>query len=204
MINKKKYIAMGLLSITISIVAVGYTVSSFTSKDTVINNFKVADLGIKIYEKDENWNEANGNWEDNEGNWSEEGKESSLGGTITKKVKVKNINTADAFIRVTLHPRWVDENGEPWMGDTGNIKFNLNESSNWTDKEEDGYYYYKPLVKSGEFTNELLREVQLNINDENFKNRYEGKTLIIDVKAEAVVAVPNETYDIAWNNSIGK
>ena len=51
------------------------------------------------------------------------------GSNINKKVSIKNTGKSSELIRVSLIPRWVDENENPWAGDSNLIQLNLNENN---------------------------------------------------------------------------
>ena len=150
----------------------------FTDSDQVTNNFNLATIDINTEESftpSENWN----------------------GDKYEKIVKVKNESTADALIRISINPRWVDENENSWAGDISFIKLNFSDSNKWMNGN-DGYYYYNEIVPKGETTDEILNSVQLNI-PQNLKERYKGKTVIIDVDSEAIQAT-EEGYKAIWKN----
>lgn len=150
----------------------------FTDSDQVTNNFNVATVDIDTEESftpPESWD----------------------GSVYEKLVKVKNHSTADALIRISINPRWVDENENPWAGDISFIQLNFSNSSKW-ENGNDGYYYYKEIVPKDKSTESILESVQLNI-PENLKARYKGKKVIIDVDSEAVQAT-QDGYKATWGN----
>ncbi|MDO5040362.1 hypothetical protein [Clostridium sp.] len=150
----------------------------FTDSDQVTNNFNLATIDINT---DESFTPAE--------NWN--------GDKYEKIVKVKNESTANALIRISINPRWVDENENPWVGDINFIQLNFSDSNKWMNGN-DGYYYYNEILPKGETTDEILNSVQLNI-PQNLKERYKGKTVIIDVDSEAVQAT-EEGYKAIWKN----
>ena len=153
--------------------------------DEAVNNFAA---GVKI-SVDE------GNFTDKD-NWN--------GNQTEKSVKIPNQGSTPAFIRVAIVPRWVDESNNPWPGDVSsnvvnieyaNIIYNENTKyAGWLNGG-DGYYYYKDIVPGGKSTKEIIKSVSLNT--ENINKQYIGKTLIVDVKAEAVEA-SKEAYSAVW------
>lgn len=181
--NKKKICTLVISSVIfIGVVCiVGNSVSSFTSKDEIVNTFNLGSVDIEI----------------DEGNWEDVGN-AEFEKTYDKKVKIQNTGKSDSYIRVALIPRWVNEDGSPWMGDTSGVTLTLSSSlEKWTEKKSDNYYYYKEAVKPGDNTDELLSNIFIKV-DGNLKDRYEGKTLIIDVKAEGVLATDGKDYITAW------
>lgn len=153
-------------------------------RDEAVNNFAA---GVKISVDEDGFKDKN--------NWT--------GNKTNKIVTIPNQGSTPALIRVAIVPRWVDESNNPWPGDVSSNVVNIEyaNSSSWL-KDNDGYHYYKSIVPGGTSTNEIIKSVSLNIFDDNgnFKpgyDQYEGKTLIVDVKAEAVEA-SQEAYSKVW------
>lgn len=80
--------------------------------------------------------------------------------TIPKKVTVKNTGPNDCYVRVLV----TFSNSQ--MEDACSIDYN---DKYWTKHNEDGYWYYKHLLKSGETTEPLFKTVTIssdvNAND---------------------------------------
>ncbi len=180
----KKFILLFVVSLIciVSIQRISY--AFLTSKDIKVNEFNLGSININI---EENFKEPT--------NWH--------GTTHTKKVQIKNIGKSQALIRVCIIPRWVDEKENPWAGDTSGVTLNY---INTIDKNEigenkwvygnDNYYYYNSVVEKNSKTSELLESVSVEI-DENLKERYKDKKLVIDVKAEAIQAT-KDAYKASW------
>ena len=147
-------------------------------KDEAVNNFAA---GVKISVDEGDFTDKD-NWEGNK---------------TDKIVKIPNQGSTPAFIRVAIVPRWVDENNNPWPGDVSSniVDIEYANSGSWLNGG-DGYYYYNDIVPGGESTNEIIKSVLLNTN--NINEQYKGKTLIVDVKAEAVEA-SQEAYNAVWS-----
>lgn len=187
----KKNIKLSIMLIAMLVSVVGIIVGTnayFSSKDEVTNAFVSGDVDIEVdeeFDPPKNWN----------------------GGSYDKKVKVKNNGNVNTLIRVAIVPRWIDENENAWAGDTNIIKLNwasaniadasTSESNKWIDGG-DGYYYYNTLVPKDGSTEILLDSVSADIPKE-LQDRYTGKKLIVDVKAEAVQAT-KEAYEKTWSN----
>lgn len=152
----------------------------FTDNVSKTNKFNTGNVNIEIEEEFTPPTDWNGN-------------------SHEKLVKIQNNSTAPALIRVSIQKRWVDENKNPWAGDTNFIKLNFsnNEGNTWIDGG-DGYFYYNKILNQGEVTNAILDSVKLEIPEE-LKDRYLGKKVIIDVKTEAVQATV-DGYNAAWKN----
>lgn len=187
--KKRKIFIIIALMMIVSFGAVGKTSASFFGSDSVDNEFLT---GTVIHEIDEKFEAEMGNEK------------------VTKEVKLKNNSTADTFMRAAIVPEWVDEKGNPWAGDTSLVKINYTNiadsykgSSNKWIKGTEGngsiqYYYYDSIIKEGDETSLLIDSVEYNIPD-SLKDRYRGKTLVIKVKSEIVVA-REDALNKAWND----
>ena len=133
--NRFFKVLIGFIIIT-SIFSITVFAKYFTSSDNVVNNFGTGSISVKIAERfkqNETWN----------------------GNEISKNVKVKNTGDNGELVRVSITPRWIDEDGNPWPGDTNLVTLNLknivdssnkdkNEGNLWIDGK-DGYYYSSVL-----------------------------------------------------------
>lgn len=183
----KKYrkITLGILALLVCFGVVAVTYAYFTAKDEISNQFVAGNVDIDI---------------------DEEFTPDNFGGT--KKVEIKNNSTVPALIRVAIIPRWIDKKNEQWIGDVSNVQLTYNKDNiinspnnspekRWVDGG-DGYFYYNTIVPQNENTSELLSTVSANIEDD-LKDMYEGKTLVVDVKAEAVQAT-KAAYEATWSS----
>jgi alternate signal-mediated exported protein len=165
--------ALLLILIVISIISVTVLGKGFTSIDSVNNNFSIGSVETEI---DENF-DAPKEWD---------------GSNISKLVSIKNTGKSDEFVRVSIIPRWIDENENPWTGDSNLIQLNLDEDNvialnkddinNLWVYGEDGYFYYMAKLKSGKSTKGAI--------EDSLKEKYNGKKIKIDVNVEAIQ--PNE------------
>lgn len=187
----RKRIKVGAISILLLICIVTVqkiSYASLTSKDKVINTLNLGDINIEVIEMftpPKDWN----------------------GDEYSKAVKIKNDSTSPALIRVSIIPRWIDEKGNAWPGDTNLVTLNYETNNiianqNTTENNKwiygnDNYYYYNTIVANGEETQQILKSVRANIPEE-LKERYKNKTLIVDVKAEAVQAT-KDAYKKTWS-----
>ena len=169
--------------IVISIISVTVLGKGFTSIDSVNNKFSIGSVETEI---DENF-DAPKEWD---------------GSNISKLVSIKNTGKNDEFVRVSIIPRWIDEDENPWTGDSNLIQLNLDEDNvialnkddinNLWVYGEDGYFYYMAKLKSGKSTKELLKSVEIKKDsiEDSLKEKYNGKKIKIDVNVEAIQ--PNE------------
>lgn len=177
------------------------TYANLTATDTAINNLSTGNVDIEIHKN------------------GLENEEIRDGSEVTKNVEITNNSKSPALIRVAIVPRWVDENNNPWPGDTSIVKINFanlatdenntgsNQEGKWLKDSEGEFYYYNSIVPTGE-TLPIIESVSAEIPP-NLKDRYEGKKLIVDVKSEAVLAAknPNGTgaiYEKTWTNVQGE
>ena len=154
-----------------SVVMVRPSLAVFTSQDSEINEFETGNVDIEIIEDFPKCTIPNEN------------------NNCQKSVKIQNVTSkTDAIIRVAIIPYWQDEQGNAWPGDVSSSVVRLNFAQNYSDSwvdGGDGYHYYNQLVSANEETEQLLSSVTVTI-PQGLENRYEDKTLIVDVKAEAV------------------
>ena len=102
--------ALLLILIVISIISVTVLGKGFTSIDSVNNNFSIGSVETEIDEKLDSPKE----WD---------------GSNISKLVSIKNTGKSDEFVRVSIIPRLIDEDENPWTGDSNLIKLNLDEDN---------------------------------------------------------------------------
>lgn len=179
-IIRKAYKVLICGVIIVSVFSVTVFAKYFTSLDQKVNKFGVGSIEAKIAEKFET-------------------PESFSGEQINKNVKVENTGKNDELIRVSIIPRWVDENGNPWPGNTNLLTLNLenvinlsdlsdNDKNLWIDGN-DGYYYYSSKLPhatdediSKELSEKITPEERYNESliknaNGNFKNNYTTEIL---------------------------
>lgn len=163
--NKKFKITL----VALVVIASGCFASNafFTSANKEINNFKVATYSIETKEdfkpKD---------------SWRTE--------AIKKEVWAENNGTTQAYIRIKIVPFWKD--GLPTeVNGNETVKLNISDSKLW--KKIGGYYYYKKILKPGEKTECLLKDVKINSDLNKINNNYNIKNLSIDVFTESIIHV---------------
>lgn len=185
---KKKVIALSSIAIITLVIVIGVTLAHFTSKDSVVNVFNTGSIEAIPEEKVEV-------------------------GTTMKEVLVRNTGDNECFVRVSITPRWVDENGNPWAGDVSsnvvqlgfnndNIVIGPESEDNWTAdkwiKGKDEYYYYTSKLPVDAVTSDLLSKVEIDLNKVDYPEDYDGKTLKVDVKVEAVQTT-QYAYRTVWS-----
>ena len=131
---KGKYgIAIALnAAIICAVVISGGTTAYLMCKDSALNIFPV---GSQVSAIDESWDPP---------------ETMTAGKKYTKKVCVKNTGTVDCYVRVFAEPE------DAGMSNSVSIDWN---TDNWTEKQSDGYYYYKSVLSPGEKTKPLFTTI---------------------------------------------
>ena len=197
----KKFMIGALVAATLigAVALTSGTYATLTATDSVTNNLSTGSIDIEVNENEfvdkEIWN----------------------GSKADKLVQITNNSKSPALIRVAIIPRWVDENDNPWPGDTSIVDIEFNNDSiidsntiptvptnKWVKSNDSEYYYYAEIVpspspdpeKPGEMiyhpTEAIIKSIKVEVPPE-LENRYEGKKLIVDVKSEAVLAAPKDS-----------
>ena len=181
--NKKKW--GGLIGVTCVVIIsfIGLSNANYASKDEKTNKFQAGHVDIEIqevYTAPEKW----------------------TGEDHIKNVSIKNKSNVNTLLRAAIVPRWVDENGAAWAGDASCVDITYAKEK-WIKDTTTGYYYYNEIVKEEDSTKALIESVKANIPTE-LQERYKGKKLIIDVKAETVIAKTKDSsnkyaFETAWS-----
>lgn len=147
----------------------------FTSSDSLTNKLIIGNVQANIAE---DFNPNN-----------------SLQKETVKKVKIENTEKNDELVRVSIIPRWVDENGNPWLGDTSFVHLNFNTNNvvslNDIDKVKkdewingnDGYYYYSSILKhaknisDGENDRNIAPQERYEKSNDNTKQNFTSQLL---------------------------
>ena len=111
------------------------------------------------------------------------------GDCISKKVRVQNKGTIDAYIRIALTPEFTGLK-EGVVPDYGLVSWELGE--NWV-KGTGGWYYYIKVVDPEKSTENLIEKVCFS---KDMGNDYQGMTFTLDVKAEAIQVEHGAALDV--------
>lgn len=178
---KKRILVVAALVICVAIAATG-TLAYFTATGTARNVITSGGISIAIEEKTQSGDALV--------DFPKEGLTGIMPGTSASKiVKIKNIGTSEAWIRVKVESSITNADGE-LLPDTlrGGISvMEFRTLSGWT-KGADGYYYYNKPVAAGASTTELLREVSFA---PEMGNEYQGCTAQLLISAQAVQTANN-------------
>lgn len=80
--------------------------------------------------------------------------------SYTKEVAVKNDGSVECYVRMFA------EIESPDVAEKLTVNYN---NDGWTEKQEDGYYYYKNRLKPGEKTAPLFTEITANHDTDEFQ-----------------------------------
>lgn len=172
---KKKLLMLSAVAICLAIFAAG-SLAYFTSQDTAHNVITTGGVEIRLNE----WANADRTepFKDLEGMMP--------GVSVTKIAEVENTGTADAWVRVLVKKDvTVKEQTEVAPSDDL-ITLDLNDAF-WT-LGNDGYLYYKDILKPGETTEPIFTKVGFA---PEMGNEFQGATVTVDVLAQAVQTAHN-------------
>lgn len=151
--KEKRIILILVLILFVSII--GFTIAYFMRSVSVENEFNTKDFETTAYEEfvsPNNWLPCD---------------------ETPKTITVTNTGNVDAAVRISMQEKWVNANGNVISGlidSNGNLTNNTNsehaaiiniaDDCNW--QEDNGYYYYKHILKPGETTTALTDSVTFN------------------------------------------
>ena len=169
---KKKLLILSLLAICIATLAAG-SLAYFTANGTAHNVITTGGVAIELHE-----------WADEDKTKPFEDLTDVMPGTaVTKLAEVENTGANDVWVRVKLDVA-VLLDGEKLS--TEPVELDIN-TDDWT-RGEDGYYYYKSILKADETTAPIFTTVSFA---SGMGNEYQNATATVDVSAEAVQSANN-------------
>lgn len=86
--------------------------------------------------------------------------EFNAGESYEKKVTVKNDGSVPCYVRMFA------EIEDPDMADSVTIDFN---DDDWTEKQQDGFYYYKKVLRMSDFTSPLFTDIKAEADMSDFR-----------------------------------
>lgn len=107
------------------------------------------------------------------------------GVTFDKFPQVQNVKSVPCYVRMFA------DVGDSDVNEFLTINF---ESSKWTTKQDDGYYYYTEILEPGSTSEPLFTTVSISENADESK----FKDFDILIYAESVQSEGYETYEDAW------
>lgn len=174
---KKKLFACACIAICFSIVAYG-TTAYFSYQDTATNVITAGDVKIDLQE----WALPDGGGEPVP---FEDVMDVMPGMEVSKIVQIKNIGGQAAWVRISLEKSIVLADGMEGEVDLSFVSYDLN-TQYWT--EQNGYYYYNTILKSGETTKPLFTKVTFS---PDMSNLYQHSKAKIEVDAQATQVIHN-------------
>ena len=139
--NKKPLIAVLVLFLVI-----GFTFALFNSSSKYDNNFNVGEYNVVTNETIT----APDDW--------------MPGDTISKSITATNNGDIDVAFRVKYTESWEDSNGNDITATvpSGTVMFNFTNQNEWIYNSNDGYYYYKYVIKPNDVTSSFISGITLN------------------------------------------
>lgn len=139
--GKSKVMIAGYLVLVCSVLMCGSTLAYFIHHDMALNRFVV---GSQVSEINELWTPP---------------AEMKKGSEYTKRVTVKNTGTAECYVRVFAE--MMDDSAARSVTADWN-------TADWTEKQTDGYYYYRKVLAPGESTAPLLTKLTSSADLQDF------------------------------------
>ena len=140
--RKTKVVMAGYVVLICAVAGCGGTAAYLTHHAAATNEFVV---GSQVSSVDETWTPPAG---------LESGK------TYTKEVRVANTGTTACYVRVMA------EVSNPQTAKCLSIDWNRQQ---WTERQPDGYYYYKSVLPAGSKTEPLFTKVTATDNISDFE-----------------------------------
>ena len=180
---KKRIVAIAVIGICLAVVGYG-TLAFFTDEAVAHNVITTSGINIEIVQTQRD--DATGTEVPSP---DEPLRGVMPGQRVSKIVTVKNNEQSSAaWIRVMVNVTGQFADGTAMMPDQIQvISFEPN-ATYWLYDEDEGYYYHKEPVGSGEQTAPLFKEVKFATE---MGNEFQGCTVYIDVSAAAVQAANN-------------
>lgn len=170
--NKKSILALAMMVLLLT-VSVGGTIAYLAaSTEPVVNIFTPGELKNKVEEE--------------------------FDFDTKKNVKISNTGTVDAYVRAAVIVTWKDPDGNvygklPVAGT--DYQMVMGESTKWTVKQEDGFYYYKGAVAAGKATDTLISQcIQL-------VEAPDGYSLSVEIISNSVQAEPDTAVKELWGET---
>ena len=173
--NKKKIFSLAVVLICLSVLGTG-TLAYFTDSTTAHNVITTGNIDIELIET-----KADGSaFEDVIGVMP--------GMEVDKIVQVSNEGSNEAWVRVAVAKQITLANGKLSENDENLIiRYNLGDApEQWT--HQGNYYYYNSILKPGELTTPLFKDV---LFDKKMGNEYQNSTAQVYVYVEATQVANN-------------
>ena len=174
----KKLVTLFISLLLISIVVTGTLAYVPQVSDPVHNVITTGDVDIALIEKALNDKGEEVPFENVEGVMP--------GQSVSKRVRVENTGSGDAWVRIYVKPGITLKDGTP--GDPSVLSIDF-DTANWT--QQGDYWYYNRVLEAeaGATTPNLFENV--TFAGEDMDNIYQGSTVTVTVRAEAVQSANN-------------
>lgn len=113
---------------------------------------------------------------------------------VKSEIKVKNTGNVDAYLRVRLVAYWIDADGNRVYREAQVPTFTL-DSESWLADSANATYYFRTPVAPQSTTDDLLSSDMVLASEG-------GYTLVVEVFAEAIQALPTDAASSAWGLEI--
>lgn len=170
---KKKLFALSALIAALAIIGTG-TLAYFTTKAVAHNVITTGEIDIALKETMK------------EGNSEVEYPEDPVGGImpgkdVSKIVRIENVGTNPAWVRIKVDVSVKDTDGEELNADRLSINYHILDEDKWT--YADGYYYYEDVLVPGAETTPLFDTVRF---ETSMDNDYQNASISINVNAHGI------------------
>lgn len=109
--------------------------------------------------------------------------------TYNKNIQVESLGTGNTYVRVRIVPEW----SEPSLP-VSNVGLDLATNTDWTEKQPDGYYYFKYYLTKNQLTSPLLQSITFT----ELGPEYEDADFTLKIVTEGV-----QTTHEAWKDIWG-
>lgn len=181
---KRKIVLLTTFALVALLVA-GGTMAWFTGTATAKNKFKAGTVEVKVVEEFDEEKAGNVN----------------PGDCIKKKVKIENIGSKSAYVRVKLNSSWKKDGAA--FNPTGKNPISFDDPGFWSPlcgkwfKWHDGWYYYRyRLTSENPLTTDLITKVCFD--GKNMNNQYQGAEFALDIEVEAIQATHDAYLKNGW------
>lgn len=113
---------------------------------------------------------------------------------VKSEIKVKNTGNINAYLRVRLVAYWLDADGNRVYREAQIPTFTL-DSERWLADSANATYYFRTPVAPQSTTDDLLASDMVLASED-------GYTLVVEVFAEAIQALPTDAASGAWDLEI--
>ena len=181
---KRKLLIVSVVAICIAILAAG-SLAYFTAEGKAHNVITTGGVEIAL----EEWAD-----EDMTIPYSKESVGVMPGTKVTKIVQVKNTGASDAWVRVKVEKNIRLGTEIPGLDNPQEELVALEINTQDWQKDTDGFYRYKSVLKPGETTKPILRSVEFKPAMDNV---YQNAQISVDISAQAVQYANNGTTVMA-------